>query len=147
MGLPVSLTCWGQPVLQACWEKWPALKFYLGQSIGHFSVPVLLISFLTAGRDYYIGSSRSAWLRRRGEQLLPVRKWVVGLGGRHTNSIWKFPQLHHSNDITDLNHCCKRGSRAGLSFSRHSSSFPLPPVFHPLDFRKEYWNMMHICWF
>lgn len=32
------------------------LKFYLGQSLGCFSVPVLLISSLTAGRDHYTGS-------------------------------------------------------------------------------------------
>lgn len=147
MGLPASLTCRGQPMLQACWERWPALKFYLWQNVGHFSVPVLLISLLTAGRGLYIGSSRGAWLRWRGEQLLPVRKWVVGLGGRPTSSILKFPLLHRSNVITDLNHCCQRGSRAGLSFSRHSSSFPLPPIFCLLDLRKEYWNMMHTCWF
>lgn len=70
VGPPGSLRDQDQPIGQACWERWPVLKFYLGQSLGCFSVPVLFISLLTAGRDSHSDSSGGAWLKWRDEQLL-----------------------------------------------------------------------------
>lgn len=54
-------------------------------SLGCFSVPVLLISLLAAGRDSGIGSTRGAWLRWRDEQLLLVK--VGGLSGRQAGDM------------------------------------------------------------
>lgn len=132
---------------QADWERWPALKFYLGQSLGCFWFPCSQLAETAT-----LTAQGGAWLRWRDEQLLLV-KGVAWPGGRQ---VTEKQHMEIPNSTTQMISQIqiiavgKAGGWAGAAGHWRGSPspgtlfFPLPLISH-LNFRKKGIRCTFVC--